>query len=510
MVKKIIVAIIAFWSMAIYCSMPLLVHADEITTPDTVEIQASWSDVGEPYNRFGSSYFNAHGNGTENDPYYISFRYFNKTSSNKYALVTAVMRFNETSDFTFTQVGNGFTLDLNTSYSIAVFGTSYSVGTNITRSSTFNTNYTSQLPTQYSFNLSSASLTSDNTYNYYINYSRDTVLFDVKTNMGNITESCPLVFDFAPALSGTVDRSYTSNGITYYSDTVIMGVTNTSGDNWAYNLCILDTFGNVVYQFLSYEWQKTFDISDNDISMNQFWMQGGGEHLTQLIGCDWHLVYGNTSEVQNFKWSQLPIKEGVPYTLEITAYKVSSGNLGDTLGRVYSYNVNDPLAPITPTSLVTAYTSTFQVSYLGDVVYNHDDDSNGIIPYNSQDDYIKAKLSRLAVKDDNNNIDYRNYSAYEDQNSWYNTGSVRENYDKVAQIIEDARAGNRSFTNNSLFSDGTGFSGAAVNFNSLSTVFSQWFGFVKTFFGFFPAAFWVIIYFGLVTLIVVGIVKKVL
>ena len=508
MVKKIIVAIIAFWSMAIYCSMPLFVHADS-EIPDTVVMSADYVSAGSPYDRFGSTYFDDFGSPSQNAPYFISFRYFNKTSSNKFALVTATITFGNSEYFTFTQVGNGFTLDINSSYAISCQGAVYTVGnSSISRSSTINTNYTSNLPTQYTFNLSSATLNSNNTYQYYINFSRDTVLYDVETNLGEVTESCPLVFDFAPALSGTVERSYTNNGITYYSDTIIMGVTNTSGDNWAYNLCILDYYGNVVYQFLSYEWQRTFDISDQELRQAQFtW---GRDQQTQLIGCDWHLVYGNTSEVQNFKWSQLPIKQDTTYTLEITAYKVSSGNSQDTLGRVYSYNVNDPLEPISPTSLVTAYTSTFTVSHLSDVVYDYTDDSNGIIPYQSQEDYIKARLTRLAVKDENNNIDYKNYSAYEDQNSWYNTGAVKANYDKVAQIIEDARAGNRSFTNNSLFSDGTGFSGAAVNFNSLSGVFNQWFGFVKTFFSYFPSAFWVIIYFGLVTLIVVGIVKKVL
>lgn len=325
---------------------------------------------------------------------------------------------------------------------------------------------------------------------------------DYRTNFDEYNSSdFGLSFEFAPELNGNVDRSYERDGITYYSDSFIMGVTNHTNQNYIYNFCITEG-DNVVYQFLSYEWKNDFDIKDTEHYRDALFSS-----KLQYVGSDWHLVLANTSIVQRFKWSQLNIKANTLYTVECYSYPVNTDHVPRLQLRSY---LDEPgQIPEHTDDVVLSFTSTFSVNYLGDVVYDYNDNSNGIIPYKDSEDYYKARLSRLATKDkETGEVDYTDYSAYDDPDSWYNNDTFRKNQDRINEIFDDVKAGNRTFSDSS-FSSGGSFSAGSVNFNSFSSTFSGFFSFVTGIFGYLPSHFLTIIYIGIISLVIIGIIRKV-
>lgn len=341
----------------------------------------------------------------------------------------------------------------------------------------------------------------------------DHVSFSNYSDTMNIDNTCPLVFTFAPELSGNVDRSYTVGGVTYYSDTLIMGVTNNSGYNWAYDFTIYDSLGNIIYQFLSYEWENTFDLAADNISVHN--MLDQSDCKIQLIGSDWHLVQGGSSVVQRFKWTQIPLKTGETYTLECYAYKCGTGEyLNNVMLSDFHQNrpeaVDNPIDDYFNEKSVLAYSSTFKMLNYDDIVYDHNDTSNGIIPYSSSEDYYKARTSRLATDDGNGNIDYKNYSAYDDPNSWYNKNSVSSSLDAIKRITEDSKSGKRNFYYEYSSGSVDGVSGSGnSNFSALVANSSGFLTLCKNVFRYFPDWLTTLFFGGMLCIVLVAIWRKI-
>ena len=239
------------------------------------------------------------------------------------------------------------------------------------------------------------------------------------------------------------------------------------------------------YRYYTDEW--VYDTGCE--SENDFWDDNNSNSYNK--GSAWHYVASGQTDEQIFNWSQLNIRDHTSYVVEVKAiltdYDMASLKFTSLIenDRIYT-----ELKQLDRSAVEIVYSSTFQVLDLSDVPYNHDDTSNGIIPWNSHEDTQKAHLSYNAKTDSTTGqTSVKSYDAYSDKNSWYN--------------VQKSRIGkyNRDETFDSVSSDSLG---------NVSSTISQFFGFVSSCFLFLPSEIYNVFFVGLLAVVIIGIIKAVI
>ena len=276
---------------------------------------------------------------------------------------------------------------------------------------------------------------------------------------------------FNPALVGVVDREIDNNGVKSYMSELKMTVinhcsypiqfkmditakeqTNTRPSNTPANY---NTYysNDPVFKFYkqNWVWNKSGLTADpNDSSdLGNVW----SDIPTKFNkASEWHYLAARSTNNQTFKYSQINLQEGVEYTVTVYAcrcdYDMASENFIDD----YSENVQEQIGfepdqqshsvtvdadsqykQLNKSSVEIVYRSDFSMLHYSDVVYNPNDTSNGVLPYNGYDGSApsqKYNNSYNAWEDLDGNKGYTNKDGLPGYSpGGYSSGTVQLNGD---------------------------------------------------------------------------------
>lgn len=383
------------------------------------------------------------------------------------------------SSVTYTLTNNTFILDPNNTYT--VYSGSYDYFTTqdnriISNYSDFTINIGSTHDISIAEDLSSFSA-------YIFDFCSDDYLnFEFKCADLDLHYS-DIRVSFAPRLSGEIDRCIDlGNGSTAMEQTLLMTVDNRSDFGIQYCMSIykknkvtqrnsvdINTSDNVFYDsdpvftFYSQNWVycTPYDNKNDFFSDDQSQLQ--------MKATSWHHVGAGLTQQQVIKFSQMNLKQGEEYTVVVKAVRCDfqySSEKFTSLSendRIYS-----ELYMLDRDAIETVYTSDFSFLQYDDVVYNPDDTSGGIVPYDGYTNGISQQkqyaMSRNAVLNDDGSIDYTHKDVYSDSNSWYHN-----------QIVDGLPYDLPNYT-----PSGDG------EYNDVLTKTIPVFGFFRTVFGYFP------------------------
>jgi len=306
---------------------------------------------------------------------------------------------------------------------------------------------------------------------------------------------------FSPSLSGNVDRSVGSGSNISYLQNLSMTINNNSSFPCQYKFYIIKTnqsshrpwsasgsdSSSVVAQhqtvydddpvfiYYSNEWVYSANLDNSSDWYN-------GHPQKQNKSTEWHYLSSNSSNVINFKFSQINLQEGESYTAIVEAVR----NDYDCASRLWvsaatSEGVYPEYKQLSIDDKISVYSSSFTMLQYSDVKYDHNDNSNGINPYSNYSDLESYNWSYNA-KEENGVTDYTNKNLYTDSNSWY-----RQSYN----------TSNISYPSSSS------------SFNSSTTYISSFLSFVSSVLGYFPSSIFNIYALGMTSLVVIVLIKVV-
>lgn len=300
---------------------------------------------------------------------------------------------------------------------------------------------------------------------------------------------------FTPQLSGEVDRSVTlDDGSTALKNSITMAVYNRSNFDVQYQMHIYrkDDYpesGGVapgVYSVFTYyekDWVYSHDLDSNTDWWNKVEKQYKATHC--------HLVWSGRTDVVTFDFNQLPLSEGVDYTVVVSAvrndYKYASEHYVSDFEDVYP-----DLFQVQGSQIV--FRSDFSMKQYSDVKYDRNNTNNGVLPYQGKDDKLQYDNSYYAKEDDLGNVDYEGKDVYNDPSSWYNN-ELNHNFDPSGKwydgLVGDKESGGSS--------DGT--------FTSFVSSFTNYFQFLSYVFNYFPVGIKNLFLVGFAGIMVVVLVK---
>ena len=300
---------------------------------------------------------------------------------------------------------------------------------------------------------------------------------------------------FTPQLSGEVDRSVTlDDGSTAFKNSITMAVYNRSNFDVQYQMHIYrkDDYpesGGVapgVYSVFTYyekDWVYSHDLDSNADWWNKVEKQYKATHC--------HLVWSGRTDVVTFDFNQLPLSEGVDYTVVVSAvrndYKYASEHYVSDFEDVYP-----DLFQVQGSQIV--FRSDFSMKQYSDVKYDRNNTNNGVLPYQGKDDKLQYDNSYYAKEDDLGNVDYEGKDVYNDPSSWYNN-ELNHNFDPSGKwydgLVGDKESGGSS--------DGT--------FTSFVSSFTNYFQFLSYVFNYFPVGIKNLFLVGFAGIMVVVLVK---
>jgi len=221
---------------------------------------------------------------------------------------------------------------------------------------------------------------------------------------------------FTPELSGTIDRSFTKEGQLYYSKTIDMQVKNVSKTNIQYKIGIFPS--NVT------EWddQKAIFIyfrPDTVYSSDLTNEQNFKLELPNLMSKNTYLHWlaPRESNYQTFNYSQLPLEQNTEY--RVLAYAIETPYLYGSEMIVSDYEeVYEDLFQLNAGNFKKEFDSVFKIKYLADVPYDYNDDSNGVVPYKSIDDFHDNIYSYWASTDENGQLQAGGNNRWSGNNNW--------------------------------------------------------------------------------------------
>lgn len=300
---------------------------------------------------------------------------------------------------------------------------------------------------------------------------------------------------FTPQLSGEVDRSVTlDDGSTALKNSITMAVYNRSNFDVQYQMHIYrkndyPESGGVapgVYSVFTYyekDWVYSHDLDSNADWWNKVEKQYKATHC--------HLVWSGRTDVVTFDFNQLPLSEGVDYTVVVSAvrndYKYASEHYVSDFEDVYP-----DLFQVQGSQIV--FRSDFSMKQYSDVKYDRNNTNNGVLPYQGKDDKLQYDNSYYAKEDDSGNVDYEGKDVYNDPSSWYNN-ELNHNFDPSGKwydgLVGDKESGGSS--------DGT--------FTSFVSSFTNYFQFLSYVFNYFPVGIKNLFLVGFAGIMVVVLVK---
>ena len=300
---------------------------------------------------------------------------------------------------------------------------------------------------------------------------------------------------FNPHLSGEVDRSVTlDDGSTALKNSITMAIYNHSNFDVQYQMHIYrkgdyPEIGGVspdVYPVFTYykkDWVYAHGLGSNADWWNKV--------EKQYKATDCHLVLSGRTDVVTFDFNQLPLSEGVEYTVIVSAvrndYKFASEHYIADYEELYP-----DLFQLQGTQLV--FHSDFSMKQYSDVKYDRNNTNNGVLPYQGKDDKQLYDNSYYAKEDSDGNIDYEGKDVYNDPSSWYNN-ELNHDFDPSGKwydgLVGDKESGGSS--------DGT--------FSSFASSFTNYFQFLAYIFNYFPVGIKNAFFVGFVGIMVVVLVK---
>lgn len=348
-------------------------------------------------------------------------------------------------------------------------------------------------------------------------------LFDCQYDLEGVSAGLNVSVEFQPDLSGSVDRTITNgSGASGLSQGFNMTVSNNGRVPCQYRMAIFEGTSilaypsggiysdtdNCIYAYLTKQWVMAADIS----TMRHIYAY---ETATkQFTSCNWHYLAAGTTDEQFFKFSQINFKPNVEYTVIVEVVPNSGGMTsiyftGNTLARGDGEHAMDSSFEqyiLSNDDIEVVHRSTFTIPNLSDVTYNPDDSSNGLIPNSSHEDYARAINTRDAYEKEDGTIDYSSYNAYDDPNSWINDPKIKssEEWYALGNTFYDDGVTSLSYSGSSF---GSGFVPASVG--SLGTGVANFGLFLTSVFGLLPPAFSSLLTIGLITIVIIGIIKAV-
>ena len=301
---------------------------------------------------------------------------------------------------------------------------------------------------------------------------------------------------FNPELSGEVDRSVTlDDGSTALKTSITMVVYNHSKFDIQYKMDIFrkedlnehGTYAVGVYPVFTY-YEKDW-VYGNSLDNNaDFW----NKTEKQYKATSYHLVWSGRTDIVTFDYSQLPLSEGVDYTVVVRAvrndYKFPSEIIADYLEEPDTGRFQVSQADI-------VLRSDFSMKQFSDIKYDRNNSNNGVLPFQGKDDKQQYENSYYAKEDDSGNVDYEGKDVYNDPDSWYNDKFNYDiNHDKAYPgLVGDKESGGSS--------DGT--------FTSFASSFTNYFQFLAYIFNYFPVGIKNVFLIGFVGIMAVVLLKVV-
>lgn len=300
---------------------------------------------------------------------------------------------------------------------------------------------------------------------------------------------------FSPDLSGVVDRSVIlDDGSTALKNCITLSVYNRSVFDVQYQMHIYrkedyPEIGGVapgVYSVFTY-YEKDW-VYARGLESNADWWN---KVEKQYKATDCHLVWAGRTDVVTFDFNQLPLSEGVDYTVVVTAvrndYKFASEHYVQDWEEFYP-----DLFQVQGSQIV--FRSDFSMKQYSDVKYDRNNTNNGVLPYQGKDDKQQYDNSYYAKEDDSGNVDYEGKDVYNDPSSWYNN-DLNHNFDPSGKwydgLVGDKESGGSS--------DGT--------FASFASSFTNYFQFLSYIFNYFPVGIKNLFLVGFAGIMVVVLVK---
>lgn len=516
--KKIILAFISIFTMLICIAQPLFVHAEGETLPETTHLEDLEHTDGDIPSRpvgklHGYEFFR---NGEQTDTYFIYVVIKQKYDN--------IFMFHET----YLSFENGSASFDDGVLEISNASSSYNVNTHgrysreMWSSNTvfYNDNYDGNHSfTNASFDFTNMSfLVQDNngavTRCNLSTSGNDNVrgTYNIYSNIPELlnTNSLNVYVDFSPDLIGNVDRQITAtDGTKSMRKDLAMEVVNQSNFPIQYDMRIYkvnqsssrdwslnpETFAtqfdsdsvsyddDPVFIYYKNEWVYTTNYD----SESTFWDL---EPVKENKGASWHYLASKSQDIVLFNFTQINLDENVDYYVEVRAVRNDYGCSSEKIVYLASDNpAESEYKQIQGDDIVTVYHEQFKMINYSDVVYNPNEESNGVLPYNGKNGIVSRntyQYGRNARDNGNGNIDYTARNLYTDQNSWYN-----QQYNRVVS----------NHTSNA--------SSGSVPSN-ITNLFDSFMKFVSYVFLRFPANLQTIYVYGFVSVVVLGIVLKVI
>lgn len=288
---------------------------------------------------------------------------------------------------------------------------------------------------------------------YYIIGEPEIVVDGVKLN----DDSLHVDVQFTPALSGEVDRSFTSGGNSGLLSNLTMIVTNHSRFAIQYKMTITRVPSSSVisdqgYSLTprDYSYYAVEDVPASDdpvfIYYSSDWCYSSpadtpGSLVSdtgklQMKGTSWHRIDANDCAVEHFDFSQINLTEGMHYIVTVQACRCDFDYASNVfVGLESSEAVYSDLYQLDRASIQTVYSSEFWMKQYKDVKYDPTNTKGGVIPYNWTNgisDMQHIEQSRDAIVNDDGSIDYSSHDFWQDhldsRNSFDLTGDSLSGY----------------------------------------------------------------------------------
>ncbi len=325
----------------------------------------------------------------------------------------------------------------------------------------------------------------------------DTVILAIQSNVVDFNSSnLNVSVSFNPDLSGVVDRSVTlDDGSTALKNSLNMIIRNNSKFDIQYSMSIYrkEDYPEIggtapgvypVFRYFTKDWVYGNSLDNSAAYFNSVEKQNKATAS--------HLLWSGRTDTILFDYNQLPLSEGVEYTVVVTAtrndYKYASEIIVPSYEDIYP-----DLFQVYQQEIV--FRSDFIMKQYSDVKYDRNNTTNGVLPYQGKDDYSAYENSYYAKEDSDGNIDYEGKDVYNDPDSWYTDKFNHDiNHDKAYPgLVGDKESGGSS--------DGT--------FTSFASSFTNYFQFLAYIFNYFPVGMKNVFLIGFVGIMAVVLLKVV-
>ena len=301
----------------------------------------------------------------------------------------------------------------------------------------------------------------------------------IDSNFTSFSDKLDVQVGFSPSLKLNIDReSIDSNGNRLMGQDLKMKVLNNSSKPIQFQMYIQPYVnGELSDRIFQLYREPDYFYSYNLTNGSDF---ATGSIIKMCKPVKWFYLNPGEKFEQVIQWSQLPLESLGHYQCIVEAVF----NPYDLATEAFCNNDFDrEMYVINKENIEVVYSQEFSVIDLFDVPYNPDNKANGILPNFS--DYDRELLDKQwnSFYDENNVFHGSSGNLITDKDSWYNN-PVLPSY------------------NNEVY-----FENPDSNNYDLSSQASGYFSMVRTVLSFFPSWFWSMFSFGLLSLIIIGILK---